>query len=106
MPDDYQTIISKYKQRIQKEFGAAAASSSQKVSSREYTEFKQELYPARYSFYEKACNFSAKIFNLKPDPAKAVNMQKNLDSCHLNTTPNGVLSFAILAGLSVMIFGS
>jgi len=105
--DDYQQLIQKYKQRIEKEFGsAAAASSTPKASSREYEEFKQELYPARYSFYEKACNFSTKVFNLRPDPLKAQVMQKNLDTCHLNTTPTGVLSFAVLAGLAVMVFGS
>ncbi len=104
--DDYQQLIQKYKQRIEKEFGSAAAASSSQPPSKEYTEFKQELYPARYTFYEKACNFSAKILNLKPDPQKAIVMQKNLDTCHLNTTPTGVLSFAVLAGLSVMVFGS
>lgn len=105
--DDTQQLIQKYKQRIEKEFGsAAAASSSPQASSREYTEFKEELYPARYSFYEKACNFSAKVFNLRPDPVKAQLMQQNLNSCHLNTTPTGVLSFAVLAGLAVMVFGS
>ncbi|MBS3168901.1 hypothetical protein J4210_00310 [Candidatus Woesearchaeota archaeon] len=107
MPDRYQELREKYKLRIEKEFGRTAnASASPKVSSREYTQFKQELYPARYSFYEKICNLSAKILNLKPDQKKAELMQKNLDVCHLNTTPTGVLSFAVLAGLLVMVFGS
>ncbi len=107
MPDQYQELREKYKQRIEKEFsGRAVASSSSTVSSREYAEFKKELYPARYSLYEKVCNASAKILNLKPDQKKAEQMQKNLDVCHLNTTPTGVLSFAVLAGLVVMVFGS
>ena len=79
MPDRYQELREKYKLRIEKEFGRTAnASASPKVSSREYTQFKQELYPARYSFYEKICNLSAKILNLKPDQKKAELMQKNL----------------------------
>lgn len=106
MPDQYQQLREKYKQRIEKEFGSAAVASSQKVTSREYAEFKQELYPARYTLFENVCNLSAKILNLRPDPKKAETMQKNLDVCHLNTTPTGVLSFAVLAGLFVIVFGS
>ena len=106
MPDQYQELREKYRQRIEREFGTTAVSSSQNVSSREYTQFKKELYPARYSLFEKASNISAKILNLKPDSKKAEITQKNLDVCHLNTTPTGVLSFAVLAGLFVMVFGS
>ena len=36
----------------------------------------------------------------------AVGIQKDLDACHLNTTPSGVISFSILAALMVMVFGS
>ncbi len=107
MPDDYQQLVEKYKERIKTEFGSAISpSSSPKVSSREYSEFKQELYPARYTFYEKACNLAQKILNLKPDPLKAEVTQKNLDVCHLGATPTGVLSLAVLVGLLVMVFGS
>lgn len=108
MLDQYQELRERYKRRIEKEFGskAVAVSTLTSVSSREYAQFKQELYPAHYSFYEQACNFAAKFINLKPDAKKAEAMQKNLDVCHLNTTPTGVLSFAVLTGMFVMVFGS
>ncbi len=103
--DQYQQLLEKYKQRVQAEFGAKA-SASPKVTSKEYSEFKQELYPTHYSWYEKACNLSEHILKLKADPKKAVLMQKNLDICHLNITPAGVTAFAILAALFIIVFGS
>src|SRR3989344_3834330 len=92
--DDYEKLLQKYKQKIKEEFGEQASKPS-RVSSQEYTEFKRELYPASYTFFEKSCNFSQTILKLKTDPVKAERVQKNLDLCHLNTTPSAVTSFAI-----------
>ncbi|MBI2112382.1 hypothetical protein HYT52_02500 [Candidatus Woesearchaeota archaeon] len=104
--EEYAELLHKYKDRIRKEFGEKAAKTPAKVTSTEYTEFKKELYPAHYTLFEKACNASEKILNLKADAKKSVQVQKNLDICHLNVTPSGVLSFAILAGLFIMVVGS
>jgi hypothetical protein len=102
---EYEQLVQKYSQRVKAEFGSKPSPDVQ-VSSREYTEFKQELYPTHYSFYEKACNFSESVLKLKVDGDKAVKMQKDLDVTHLSCTPSGVLSFAILAGLCIIVFGS
>ncbi len=87
--DEYQELLEKYKERVKTEFGDTSIRPA-KVSSREYSEFKQELYPTHYSLYEKSCNFSDKLLKLKINEKKAAKMQKNLDVCHLNVTPAGV----------------
>lgn len=102
---EYKELLEKYKAKVREEFGERAHTEI-KVTSKEYTEFKEELYPTHLSLYEKACNASEKILKLKADPKKAAEMQKNLDICHLNITPSGVLSFSILASLGVIVFGS
>lgn len=104
--DEYQQLLEKYKSKIKEEFGEQAVQTPQKITSREYHEFKKELYPSHYSWYEKACNFSDNLLKLKADPVKAVQVQKDLDVCHLNVTPSGVISFSILLPLAVMIFGA
>ncbi|MBI4983072.1 hypothetical protein HZC32_00300 [Candidatus Woesearchaeota archaeon] len=104
--DEYKRLLEKYKEKVKEEFGEHAISKPAKITSKEYTEFKEELYPARYSWYEKAGNFSGEVLKLKVDASKAGVMQKDLDTCHLNTTPAGVISFSILAPLLVMVFGS
>ncbi len=103
--DDYQQLLQKYKAKISQEFGEKPTVTP-KVTSKEYGEFKRELYPARYSWYEKACNLSEKILKLKVSGAKAEALQKEIKACHLNITPSGSLSFAILAALAVIIGGS
>ncbi len=104
--DAHQQLVEKYKERIKAEFGEAATKSAPIVSSKEYTDFKEELYPAHYSLYEKGCNIAEKLLKLKADPIKSVKTQKSIDVCHLNVTPSGVTSFAILAALFVVVFGS
>ncbi len=104
-PDHYQQLLEKYKARIKEEFGPKAAIAP-KVTSREYQEFKKEMFPARYTRYEKACNAAERLLRIKPDPKKALKTQKDLDITHLNTTPSGVLSFAILASILTIIVGS
>ena len=103
--DQHQQLIEKYKARIQKEFGEGSIKKTE-VTSKEYSEFKKELYPTHLSLFEKACNFSGKILKLKVDPKKSADTQKNIEVAHLNITPAGVLSFSILAALAMMLFGS
>ncbi len=102
--DEYQQLLEKYKQKVKEEFGEKPIASP-RVTSREYSEFKRELYPAHYSLYEKACNISEQILKLKVDAQKAGKTQKDIEICHLNITPAGVTSFAILAALAIMVFG-
>ncbi len=103
--DNYQELLEKYKSRIRKEFGKGAVKPVKQVDSRVYSEFKRELYPNHYSWYEKACNYSESLLKIKADPKKAVKIQKDLDLCHLNVTPSGVTAFSILLPLFVIIFG-
>jgi hypothetical protein len=102
--DHYQKLVEDYKAKVRKEFGERSQHEI-KVTSREYTEFKSELYPKRYSWYEKACNTSAKILKFKTDPKKSMPLIKNLKITHLDVTPSSVSSFAILAGLIIMFGG-
>ncbi|HIH13247.1 TPA: hypothetical protein HA242_05990 [Candidatus Woesearchaeota archaeon] len=103
--DDYQQLLEKYKAKLKQEFGETPAAQHQ-VSSQEYTQFKEELYPARYSWYERSCNFAEKLLHLRVSPANAVSMQKNLDLCHLNVSPSGVISLSILIAIIVILIGS
>src|SRR3989344_4261593 len=103
--EDYNKIIEKYKSKVREEFGENPTVSP-KVTSREYHEFKRELYPANYTIYEKLCNFSEKVLRLKVDLKKSEVMQKDIEACHLNVTPSGVISLSILMPLIVIFTGS
>src|SRR3989344_681593 len=101
----YQNLLEKYKARVAGEFGSAAAISP-KITTKEYIDFKQELYPTHYSLYEKACNFADQLLKLTVDPVKAKAMQKNLDLCHLNVRPAGIIALSFLLPLITIVIGS
>src|SRR3989344_404377 len=102
---EYQDLLEKYKSRVAQEFGSTAPANS-KFSTKEYTEFKEELYPGHYSLYEKACNFADNLFKLSVDQQKAEAIQKNLDVCHLNVRPSGVIALSFLLPLATIVIGS
>ena len=101
---EYQQLLEKYKAKVKAEFSAQSRYPS--FASQEYTEFKREFYPASYSGYEKAAQLSEKLLKLKADAKKAALMQKDLDLCHLQCTPSGVLSLSILSSLLLIVVGS
>ena len=103
--DEYQNLLEKYKERVKEEFGEESVKPS-KITSKEYTEFKSELYPTHYSIYEKACNFSDKVFKLTVDEKKSTAIQKNLDVCHLNVKPSGVIALSFLLPIIIIVLGS
>ena len=103
--DEYQQLVQKYKDKVKEEFGEKPPVNPE-VTTQEYSQFKRELYPTHYSWYEKACNYSGDLLKLKVDGKKAEKVQKDLDICHLNVTPSGVTSFAILAALLTIVGGS
>lgn len=102
---EYQQLLEKYKQRIKEELGSAVKIAPRLVSV-EYQQFKEEIYPKSFTWYEKACNFSERLLKLKADPKKSAELQKNIALCHLQVSPSGVISFSILAPLLLMLFGA
>ncbi|MBW2992175.1 hypothetical protein KY345_03070 [Candidatus Woesearchaeota archaeon] len=66
------------------------------VKSREYSQFKSEYLPPQLSWYEKACNFTEKLVKLTPDKKTGEKYKDAITTCHLNITPAGANSLAIM----------
>ncbi|MFH1770988.1 MAG: hypothetical protein ABH828_05550 [archaeon] len=75
------------------------------IRTNDYETFKKEYLPKHLSFYEKACNFSEKIFQVKPDKKKIPLYTESIEICHLNITPTGAASFPITAFLTFLLIG-
>ncbi len=100
-------LLRKYRQRIAEEFGESYSEPlKQQGTTINYMQFKKENLPRQFSLYENLCNFSASFLKVKPDKKTEIETQELLDLCHLNATPAGTTSFAILASLLVVVFGS
>lgn len=109
MPDkrDMRDLIERYKQKLEKELGPTIEQPmeipAEKILTREYLQFKEEYLPGHLTFYEKLCNLSESIVKITPDEQKAIELQESISICHLNLTPTGATSFAMLAPLLLIV---
>lgn len=102
--DDVKAIMEKYKRRLNEELGSDEP--EQHIDTREYRQFKQDIMPDHYTLYENLCNRAEKILKISPDKKKLPEIQEAINTAHLNVTPAGTTSLAILAPLIVMFIGA
>ncbi len=96
-------IIKKYRQRLQAELGAQRVQATPQVISREYQDFKRTFLPRHLSLYERACQIAERLLKIRPDAKRAAELLEAIAITHLEVTPAGTASFAVivpfLAGL-------
>jgi len=103
--NDFDDLYKKYTKKLSEQLDKNGQE-EKPITSREYIQFKKEYMPKPMTMYEKACNFSEKIFKIKPDKVKEKQMQEFIDVAHLNITPTGVMSFSMLFPIALIFFGS
>ncbi len=74
--------------------------------STNYVEFKKENLPRHLSIYEKLCNRAERVIKIRPDKKTGENLQGFIKLCHLESTPSGAMSLAVLTALIVAFGGS
>ena len=103
--EDWKELLKKYEDKIETELGSSPPT-EKPVFSKEYNEFKKESLPPHFSLYERLCKFSGNLLKMSPDSKKLPQIQNNIETCHLNVTPEGVTSFAYLFPLAFIVIGS
>lgn len=99
-------ILEKYQKKIEKEFSSPLDQPTEKTFTRDYEIFRREALHMENSFYERACLISQRILNIAPAKKEFKDeLQKSLEYIHLNVTPAGVYTFAILSSFSFIFFG-
>ncbi|MBW2993380.1 hypothetical protein KY317_02305 [Candidatus Woesearchaeota archaeon] len=104
--EDISGLLAKYKERLGKELNANPEKFLEPVFSREYKQFKREYYPKPLSFYEKACRFCEKILKISPSKKNIGAVKEAIKICHLDITPEGSTSLAIITSVFMIIFGA
>ena len=104
---EYEEISSMFKKRIRnelsKDMSTASEMDDEEIQTKVYSQFKSQYLPKHLSAYEKVCQFSEKILNFSPDAKKIPKLQEAINVCHLNTTPTGVNSAAMLIPLVLIV---
>ncbi len=110
--EEFDKLLRKYQGKLKAQLDIPSATPSKdeevKVAfqSREYKQFKRDIMPDRIIYYEKACAISEKILKMKPNKKKLPKLLENIETAHLNVTPEGVASFAMLAPITIMFLGA
>ncbi len=105
---EIEDIMVKYREKLGREFKESLTEESEvsTVTSQDFSQFKKEYMPKRLTIYEKLCSISENILKITPDKKKVQEYEEAIRICHLNVTPSGVVSFAILAPLALILVGS
>ncbi len=98
-------LAAKYKRELERGLSKEEPVEAKPITTKEYQEFKKEFMPGHMTLYEKVCNFSEKVFKLKPDSKTEPNIQEAINICHLNITPTGAISFAYLGPVVFILIG-
>lgn len=97
MRKDVEDILEKYKNKLEERFDEGF--------SGEYKKFKEEQIGKELSFYEKGCNFSKNILNIRPKERDGEKLWESIQVIGMKTTPNGVMSFAFFLGFALILIG-
>ena len=108
-------IANKYRERLARELGIPKSTLNTKITnntvkevkkySSNYAQFKRENIPKPLSLYEGASNFAEKILKINPDKNSTEQLQKRISLAHLNITPTGAVSLAVISMAAFIILG-
>ena len=106
MSKELQSLQERYTSRMKQEMeNPSPEKQGSKTSTSDYLSFKKSLQPTTLSLYEEACNQAEEIIPVAPEDEKIPEIQEALRIGHLNVSPTGTMSFALLVTLGIILLG-
>ncbi len=112
MDDEKELFLRSFEEKLKKHLDSKALNSlsnadnfDDDLSSVEYEKFRIEKISIAANWYEKACNMAQKLMPIKPDKKTSEKFEKQIYDAHLNCTPIGVQSLAMLVLMIAIISG-
>jgi len=99
---DYLEFKSKYKKKLAAALGDSVKD-VQQITTNDYNAFKKAFMPKSLNVYEKMCNFAEKVMPVKPDKKVIPDLQEALKVSHLNISPTGTQSFAMMTVFAIVL---
>ena len=106
MKKKLQDILSRYEKKLGRNLGYSDEYYSGEKFSKQYETFRKEALEKKVTRYETWCNFAEKFIKLKVSEKDKEKIERAIDDAHLNIGVNGALSFAVLVGILVLLFGA
>jgi hypothetical protein len=104
--EEVEKLLEKYKSKLEKRLSNSGVEEYKPDPdfSKEYSKFKNEATSTSFTNYEKLCNFSETIIKVAPSKKDLSSLQESIKMAHINISPNGAASFAILISTLIIIF--
>ena len=106
--ESFRKLERKYKNKLQRSLNLTEAGEADELSSSHFLEFKKQSLPKRLTWYENMCNFFGNLIKIEPGKESKRDYEEAIEQTHLNITPAGALSFAVLFPILIcsMIIGA
>lgn len=98
-------ILKRYERKLGKKVGLPTEYYPGEKFSRQYETFRKEALEKTVTRYESWCNFAEKIIKLKASEKDKVKIEKAIEDAHVNVSVGGALSFAVMVGVLIIVFG-
>lgn len=105
--EEIRDILKRYKGKISGHVEAESEglAAGETEYSSEYQKFRVEVLSEQESWYERWCNRAEKIIAFAPTQKELPDVQKAIETAHLNMTPIGAASFSALLAFTLIILG-
>ncbi|MBI1969861.1 hypothetical protein HYS48_04155 [Candidatus Woesearchaeota archaeon] len=107
---EIEDLMQRYKEKLKEELETTSPIATEielkPIPSIEYQQFKSAYLPKRLNWYEKGCSLAERILRITPDQKKTAGYEEAIDISHLEITPAGAVSFAIIFPVLFMVLGS
>lgn len=103
MDRDVKDILRKYENILNEKINLEEFSDSN--FSRDYEIFREEALTVNMGLYEKLCNSAENILTVKAKDEEREKLQRSINICHLNISPDGATSFAALFSILIIFIG-
>ena len=101
---DVNRIIKKYEGKLGGQLGTQE-NQELEAFSREYSIFKKEFLAKGLTKYENYCRKAENIIKVEPGKKDLPRLEMAIETAHLDVSPMGVMSFAVLTGIFVVFLG-
>jgi Flp pilus assembly protein TadB len=103
--DKIKDILKRYERKLGKKVSLPTEYYPGEKFSRQYETFRKEALEKTVTRYESWCNFAEKLIKLKASEKDRVKIEKAIDDAHVNVSVGGALSFAVMVGILIIVFG-
>jgi Flp pilus assembly protein TadB len=101
-----QAILDRYGSKLGDQFQSTMDQPSNGTFTKDYESFRNEALRVENSLYERACNFAGSIIELAPsNKEQKQRLAVAIESLHLNITPAGAYTLAVLIMCSFVLLG-